>query len=122
MRVSLILLVAIACAAQKTADQRVRAHVQKAVAGVLKGQRKSAAPGKKHAMDAANQAELAKLAMVLDCVEERIETHNRLQPSAPWADISDIRRQVGGNPPKNKTLGNCPAVLRQLKSFFPTGR
>jgi hypothetical protein len=94
--------------AQKKPDQQVRSHVLKAVKELVKQR--------------APQDELQRLAAVLDCVEERIERHNRLQPAVPWADIRDIRRQVGGNPPKNRNLSNCPAVLQKLKSFFPNSR
>jgi hypothetical protein len=103
-----IVLATFLSVAQKKPDQQVRNHVLKAVKALLK----------QHAP----QDELQRLAAVLDCVEERIEQHNRLQPSAPWADIKDIRRQIGGNPPKNRNLSNCPGVLKQLKSFFPGGR
>jgi hypothetical protein len=103
-----IVLAALLSVSQKKPDQQVRKHVLKAVKELLK----------QHAP----QEELTRLTTVLDCVEDRVEQHNRLQPSAPWADIKDIRRQVGGNPPKNRNLSNCPAVLQKLKSFFPNGR
>jgi hypothetical protein len=107
MVLSQIVLATLLSVAQ-TPDQQVRKHVLKAVKQLLK----------QHAP----QEELQRLAAVLDCVEDRIEQHNRLQPKAQWADIKDIRRQVGGNPPKNRNPGNCPAVLQKLKSFFPTSR
>ncbi len=103
-----IVLAAFLSVSQHKPDQQVRKHVLKAVKELLK----------QHAA----REELTRLTTVLDCVEQRIEAHNRLQPSAPWADIKDIRRQVGGNPPKNRNLSNCPAVLQKLKSFFPASR
>jgi hypothetical protein len=105
---SQIVLATFLSVAQKKPDQQVRNHVLKAVKELVK----------QHAP----QDELQRLAAVLDCVEERIEKHNHLQPTAPWADIKDIRRQIGGNPPKSRNLSNCPAVLQKLKSFFPNSR